>query len=1725
MPVDIPYLKKDVVYRYKPTINEDRLPKFALPFGWEQSACREFSGLTKHFYGGGGIQYNYRENLRKSFSFFYAVLTDRVTLEGVEITPEFKQVIKEKINEEIANCSQGFHNRINSLYGLFFVPKTIEALLQSIRQSIIVNAITKVTEDVHRQNGILEQTRQFGYGIECANNKDDYGRRALSVVEANAVHNAFKEKFTWIHILAGLKEEIKALLSGTYGYHGRLSDAAFYDKGDYDSFRSYINELFGKDINEQAFFIFDDDAKVIDINWQLVSTELWHVVKNKLFNLPSYLSNSLEILFTSGNTEQHQEQQIKTCLANIRKYLNNKGELLSLMSLLPEIDKPLMIDELFNLLSSSYQPRDEYEYFLRNSGLESEAKHYAIAKFKEKYPRNYDDLKRQLSVSYGAHRLLDQYKMLDKDIAKTSFSFGLLLSEDRFEILNQRLSGGKTLLASILSYSYDNNFRTSTSDTNKQSAFSQKKASFINLIDGFSTEQLNHFFQRENYIALALQHERQSLVPLLTQLEKCDANTIASQFLSFIETKKIKSLFLALLNKNNVLTEKVSQVENKPLSKTEVGKVQKLAIALLNKLPEDFKNIFIPSDKSDHFIMSYLSFELTAEAGKDLFRQMDEKSISTLLATLPAQFETKHMAGLISLMEVAPVSLLMTIFQKNISYLEGLSIITKTCPLVRKLFFDKDAFPVLLKIFELAELQQKQKIVELIFSSKDTNDLTDFLEKHSAIFTYKEFKMFSSLLPRTIQFKQVKNAWCATQNNLSKIMPFLHGFTKEECMVLFERSISKFNISGITFRNTTLRDILEHDFEYHKTLAVYLKTVEIDEDRYWIIENLFSKNPAMFSRMVLNESSRELLNLFPATLIFSLFQLSVNKQLVTSKIYVKCVDFFPSLKKGKKLKDLEIKSRMERDAEKKQLLKQQIEYETQIDNARNIQQGHLLSELLLLTAPNQKTVFQNILECAPSKAFQLLHWADFFEKENIRQSYINHACNIAIEFDAENLILTEDLFDDLLKIVVRSPQILKLKNLSAMSLFISNAQSMQDFLGETEKMTASSIKHLFEKKTKHNQIEKTVLERVFDKENTFLLIEPVLNFIEKMKTEKNIVFKNVIDLNNCPGYFNLNLEQQLLIFQTIWNGGLCEQEALLKFLRSIDVVSFIKLKFLLLNFVGKHIGVNDLDFLVSYGASENSSLLKEAVIANECMDKFDWQSVFNQLSDNVTFGLLGSESYDDKKINLLEYLLQKKQYQSFFKIYEFVNARNTSTRKENFLKAEILFPADFKLLNVLSDSNMHAGVVAFYLSKEAKAFLHQIQYVEFNEDRDKNAFDAFCQNLIATEEGKNYFLALISDPYVTLPRSLFVKLVLNKHDGLFKKAFASFDLLTSENKLKLMRNIKTYVGDFYRQISENSTWNDWQPTYFSVEQKRTIKHHLSLLPYANWQEFGAQHAFFFDEYHLDKQRLISPYLFALKPYELDTLFNGVDVSNKTFTKVFDELDAKNSFTNSDFIRLLNEKIEPYSISKMLNFPRQNGYSFAVNYLASDPVDLSLFIECLGRLHVTQQQRFMSNYIQNLKYLKPDSTLLPYLELKLELLNLEIIKEEASNRINYSNYASQSGLVAILGELTDALNNAYNIAICSDSPGTQKSDTIDKVKQILCNSKTRDLINTHRGVKKIVLNILLAFAGLGIGYMVGCSVNYYLTKGKHFFYHPPTRTEGIVSKIAHRINAIDLPSRQ
>lgn len=257
--------------------------------------------LDKHI--GPESTYNGKNLLRHSLKFHYAVLSGALN----DVNPAFNIPADQriafiaKINEEIDQCSPGYHGRINSLLEGYFLPKTIADLLKLIRYNIVERAANKVTNEVHANNRFFIIAQQMGFGVQPKLAGDPYvGNISYDTIRSH-LRQAFDEHFQPFSTLLELKSII---MSGFDKYIGRKEEG--YPVVVYGPALEYFKNLFQEDELNYQYLITDEDVTIIyDINWNLILEKLWDtLIKDKYFDYSS-ISKSVGQLWLFKKLSKH----------------------------------------------------------------------------------------------------------------------------------------------------------------------------------------------------------------------------------------------------------------------------------------------------------------------------------------------------------------------------------------------------------------------------------------------------------------------------------------------------------------------------------------------------------------------------------------------------------------------------------------------------------------------------------------------------------------------------------------------------------------------------------------------------------------------------------------------------------------------------------------------------------------------------------------------------------------------------------------------------------------------------------------------------------------------------------------------------------------------------------------------------------------------------------------------------------------------------------------------------------------------------------------------------------------------------------------------------------------------------------------------------------------------------------------------------------------------------
>jgi ankyrin repeat protein len=247
-----------------------------------------FSNLTKEeikryldrFVGPQGT-YTYKAGLIESLRIVF------IHLQKTEVLVDEKRLIADKLIEGVGFCTPGFHNRVNSIILGLVRPRSIDAILERVRQSIVESIARSYTGDVHRHNSFFSAAATLGYGVRPINRQDVYSG-FINPEQLRVLQKTFAEKYTALSILNDLQVNIEGELRSYFDYQGKKTIDAPYNRGQIDRMVEFLNTILGSSYTERQFFIWEANESMccdvqIDINWAFIQACLWEKLKNERY--------------------------------------------------------------------------------------------------------------------------------------------------------------------------------------------------------------------------------------------------------------------------------------------------------------------------------------------------------------------------------------------------------------------------------------------------------------------------------------------------------------------------------------------------------------------------------------------------------------------------------------------------------------------------------------------------------------------------------------------------------------------------------------------------------------------------------------------------------------------------------------------------------------------------------------------------------------------------------------------------------------------------------------------------------------------------------------------------------------------------------------------------------------------------------------------------------------------------------------------------------------------------------------------------------------------------------------------------------------------------------------------------------------------------------------------------------------------------------------------------
>ncbi len=251
-----------------------------------ENKCREIKpNLTKNIFFkhiGDTSEYKSKKILLEQLSLLFHGISGHFVSQRGCFDSEACQLLLLGLTEDIQECTQGFHIRVNKLVNSLHVPKGLDQLLYLVRQSFIQEIASRLTVEVpaiyqvHVVDRVIRVAEKLGLGITPNIKKDIYKSSLSGKQIRKRLKFEFEQHYTPFKIPFLLAEQLQAILS-LHHYQGAKSD--HYNSETAEDLVSLIKNFFSssdvQNLDFYQFFIrkldsFDELTLLYDLNWPLI---------------------------------------------------------------------------------------------------------------------------------------------------------------------------------------------------------------------------------------------------------------------------------------------------------------------------------------------------------------------------------------------------------------------------------------------------------------------------------------------------------------------------------------------------------------------------------------------------------------------------------------------------------------------------------------------------------------------------------------------------------------------------------------------------------------------------------------------------------------------------------------------------------------------------------------------------------------------------------------------------------------------------------------------------------------------------------------------------------------------------------------------------------------------------------------------------------------------------------------------------------------------------------------------------------------------------------------------------------------------------------------------------------------------------------------------------------------------------------------------------------------
>ena len=198
-----PAFNKNLVFAYQPPPEIDPSTLPTLAENWlkdlQKIVCASNKKLPNNCFSkhlGETSAYRAKIILLEQLQLIYHRLIGNLDAELGKLSADHRHGLIDKLTEEITECTEGFHNRVNIIVDSFHKPRNLAELLYIVRNRLVQEIATQLTDEVHAWNGVSVIAAIDGIGIKPNFPNDTYSGALSKNSIRRTLQQAFSKKFT-----------------------------------------------------------------------------------------------------------------------------------------------------------------------------------------------------------------------------------------------------------------------------------------------------------------------------------------------------------------------------------------------------------------------------------------------------------------------------------------------------------------------------------------------------------------------------------------------------------------------------------------------------------------------------------------------------------------------------------------------------------------------------------------------------------------------------------------------------------------------------------------------------------------------------------------------------------------------------------------------------------------------------------------------------------------------------------------------------------------------------------------------------------------------------------------------------------------------------------------------------------------------------------------------------------------------------------------------------------------------------------------------------------------------------------------------------------------------------------------------------------------------------------------------------------------------------------------